>query len=48
MKIQSIQNNYCKNTTFKKGLTTYEINQVKNMKPFEYVDIAEKFSKPCR
>jgi len=45
MKIQSIQNNYCKNATFKKGLTTYEINQVKNMKPFEYVDIAENLKR---
>lgn len=41
MKIQSIQSNtHNKRTSFKKGLTSYEINQVKNMKPFEYADIA--------
>ena len=41
MKIQSTQINLNKkqSTSFKKGLTSYEINKVKNMKPFEYEDI---------
>lgn len=41
MKIQSLQiNSNNRQTSFKKGLTSCEINQVKNMKTFEYADIA--------
>lgn len=42
MKVQSIQASNNKQASFKKGLTSCEINHVKNMGTFEYADIARK------